>query len=227
MFRRLLRSTLAWRLTGLTYRTSVVATRGHYENWNEYIAESHSQMLRIPIDFGGKTVLEFGCGLGGNLLAISNRIRRGIGIDINGGYVRIARRRAAKEGIRNLTFLKSKARELPSVPIVDEVLSIGVFERLPKSVVRKYVQYLAGRLKSGGNAALYFLTPRAPHTDFVRKLGSDAYVCWSDNEIGACLLAASLDVASVIRWNQAANLYVAVKVRTPLAPPIENPHRTV
>ena len=105
--KRILSSNFIWRLTGLTYRTAIIATHGTYVNVQKYIIEGKHGMLLLAKYFdSSKNVLEFGCGPGKNLFGISDKIKAGYGIDINSGYIRIANKIKNKYHIENLIFMK-------------------------------------------------------------------------------------------------------------------------
>lgn len=185
VIRPLLRSTAAWRLSGLTYYSAVAATRGKYVPVRQYVEESRAQMSEVmaDIDLTGRRALEFGTGIGGNLIALAGRLSVGIGIDINRGYVRIAKRISKRLGVGNLSFQAYDGGELPNLGQFDLVFSIGVFERLPKSLVRSYLVQLRRALAPGGVIALYFLGEGAKSTEFVTRLGEESYVYWQEEEV--------------------------------------------
>jgi hypothetical protein len=183
-----------------------MATRGSYLSVDDYVFQSLVQMRRLDSVIGNdKVVLEFGSGLGGNLISICNRIHHGIGIDVNPGYVRLARRIAARKGCSNLEFVHYNGTVVPRVPQADLVFSIGVFERLPKDQVCRYVHILAAHTKPEGVMALYFLSTRARGTQFTSRLGEDAYVYWEEDEVRALTKKAGLQLARIFDWSGIAH----------------------
>src|SRR5215831_17542977 len=99
-------------------------------------------MAPFADEFDGRPrVLEFGCGPGGNLLALRPRLSSGVGVDINPGYIRHARRLARRGSGPRLDFLAYDGRALPPIgPAVDRVFAFGVFERLPAAATERYVR---------------------------------------------------------------------------------------
>jgi SAM-dependent methyltransferase len=180
-----LRSNLAWILTGISLSTAVRATRGRFLSISRYLEESRAglSMVESYIDFSAP-VLEFGCGVGGNLFALSPRIPLGIGIDINPLYILQGTRLGRRLGIANVSLEHYNGRIIPTLRTkVGTVLSLAVIERIQKPLVRSYLRQLKEVLRPGGHMILYFLTERARDTSFDLLLGAQAYVYWSDEEI--------------------------------------------
>ena len=78
LIKRVMRTKLVWRLSGISFRTATNATTGRPMSIYEYVnsgKEEMSPLLKyLQID---KTVLEFGCGLGRNIFGISDKIKYG------------------------------------------------------------------------------------------------------------------------------------------------------
>lgn len=187
----ILRSSLAWRLSGLTYTSAVLATRGRILSVDDYLRESetHTSILRPYLSTDCR-VLEFGSGIGGNLIVNKGRFGFGVGIEINSGYLRIARTLSRRENAGNVEFLHYNGTEMPEHGRFDVVFSIGVFERLPKSDVSRYVHGLMQSLRPGGWLILYFLSTRAKGTKLTSCLGDEAYTFWELDEAAGLLHSA-------------------------------------
>lgn len=181
----MLRTDFVWRLTGLSYRTAVIATKGHYippADYPTHCRRHTDYAIGESLTQRGSRVLEFGCGIGGNLIAISPRIREGVGLDVNKGYVRIARRLATRVGCDNVRFVAYDGQTLPELGKFDLVFSLFVFERLPKESVRRYLRWMAASLAETGSMVAGFLTIEAKGSPFTRRLGDAAYVYWERAE---------------------------------------------
>lgn len=213
-YRKLLRSNIIWRLSGLSYRSAVMATLdGSYLNKNEYFDLGRVEMTPLMEYFHrNDEVLEFGCGPGKNLFAVSNRIKQGMGLDVNKLYIRLARKLSKFYKVSNLAFESYNGADLPNLHSFDVIFSKGVFERLPKGQVLDYVRSMNGMyLREGGIMILYFLSERALNNpDFIRRLGADAYVTWSHAEIKRALENVGLRIIEAMEWEN-ANVYVAKK----------------
>ncbi len=184
---KLLRTHAIWRASGLSYATAVIATTGAYVTTTEYATVMLNRMAALGFDFSrSPNVLDFGTGLGGNLLSIAHEIRQGWGLDVNPFYITQARRIAARLGIRNLSFLSYDGIEIPHVPPIDVVIGIGPFERVAKPRAKSYVSQLAEAVKSGGSLILYFLPEKVKQVGFGRLLGQESYVFWTEREL-SCL----------------------------------------
>jgi SAM-dependent methyltransferase len=174
----LLRSKLVWGLSGFSYRTAVVATKGSYAPLEEYleICRLDTSAALTGAHITGSRVLEFGCGLGGNLISISPAIGEGVGLDVNKGYIRIARRISKMTRCSNLNFLVYDGWNMPELGKFDLVYCFNVFERIPKSTVRSYLMWMRKSLGAGGKVVFFFLSTRAQGTPFTHRLGNSAYV---------------------------------------------------
>ena len=200
MWQRLMRSDLVWRASGLTYPTAVAATNSRVRTVSDYLALTRGHMAPLlPYFPQGGTFLEFGSGLGGNLVAVSHLAKAAIGLDVNPGYVRISRRIARQAGVTNVTFQSYDGVNVPQLgPQFDVVFSVGVFERLPHDRVGRYVSRLVSQLGGNGSAILYFLSPQAARTTFARRLGPKAYAPWDREEVLSLLTGCGLAVSSTI-----------------------------
>lgn len=58
----------------------------------------------LPFDFNGKSVLDIGCNQGGMLLALADRIRKGVGVDVDYRLVNVANRVRDYQDLGNLSF---------------------------------------------------------------------------------------------------------------------------
>jgi len=202
VYKRFLRSSLVWRLSGLTYATAVNATSGKYRTLPEYLGFCDGQMRILAGSTPSfSTALEFGSGLGGNLFALRSVVTSGVGVDVNSLYVRQARRIATRIDCENVRFTTYNGITLPTFPQpFDLVFSVGVFERLAKNRVVSYVHQLVRLVSREGSVVLYFLTERARSTTFVERLGEEAYQYWSREEVSRLLADCRLNVLSILPW---------------------------
>jgi len=207
-----LKSGLAWRVSGFTYPTAVYATKGRFLAVTPYLSYCQAENAKtIPEHvFDRKCrALEFGCGLGGHLIALGHRLDAGVGVDVNRGYLRLARRLAQTRGLTNLTFLDYDGTHLPEVGKFDLILSVNVFERIPKHSVQQYISWMRSCLRPRGVMVLSFLHERAAKSSFVSLLGDQAYVYWTSEEVQETLAAAGFDIDDAFDWGRAAFLVIA------------------
>lgn len=199
-FRHFLRSDLAWRASGLTYATAVVATTGSYSSREGYLSNLAERMTVFYPWLGpNDSVLEFGSGLGGNLLGLAPKVRRGYGVDLNPRFTRIATRLGKAVGASNVTFLTFDGGTVPRLYPLDLIVCIGVFERIPKKLVTGYVSQFRGLLSDNGRLIVYFLTREATDAGFGRVLGDGAYVTWQVGELHALFHSLGFRVETVMR----------------------------
>jgi SAM-dependent methyltransferase len=215
--RPFLRSELAWRMSGLTFASAVVATTGSYSSPDEYLASLAERMSCLSSWFSeSDRVLEFGSGLGGNLIGIASKIDSGYGVDVNPYFTRIAERLSKKKKVVNLKFVTYGGLEIPRLYPLDVVLSIGVFERLPKSQVLGYLKQFKSMLSENGTLILYFLTRRAIHSGFGQVLGPESYVAWESEELESMFSQLGLNVRKVLpRFLNSGDTYILGKESRP------------
>ena len=182
-YKRILRSDFVWRLAGLTWYTAVRATRGHYLSKVDYLSESTEKTSALNLPLPAKNVMEFGSGLGGNLISIAKSIKLGIGVDINPLFVHGAKRLSRKFNCNNLTFLSYDGSNFPSLPKFDLIFSVNVFERIKKDVVRDLIPKIVSLGSEDCIFVIFFLNENAKETEFTKLLGNDAYVYWSHDEL--------------------------------------------
>ena len=205
MIKRMLSSNIAWRPTGLTYTTAVIATNGYYVKRDDLISLGRNENLSLLKYLSKeKLLLEFGSGIGKNLFAISSYIKTGYGIDINPFYCRIAMRLAQRYEINNVKFLHYDGETFPELPKFDIIYENGVFERLPKDRVRRYLNLLRNKLLlPEGLMILYFLSGNARNIGFTKRLGDESYVFWEKREIEEIVNKLHPDTIEVQEWPMA------------------------
>lgn len=191
---RIFGSNFVWRLSGLSYYTGVLATRGHYLTKDDYLKESFKKVSALNIPIFEKKVLEFGSGLGGNLISIAKQIKSGIGIDINPLFVYRAKKLARRFNCDNLTFLSYDGFNFPSLPKFDVIFSVNVFERIPKNVVKNLIPMLVALGDENSIFVLFFLNEYAQGTQFTELLSDNAYVYWTHDELSDLFSEYSMNV---------------------------------
>lgn len=180
-------SEFIWKFSGLTYRWGVKATRGKYMSFSDYMKNSKSKMSQLRLNFEGMEVLEFGCGLGGNLLSISEEIKFGVGLDVNSLYIRQANKFRKKLGHANLNFVVYDGRSIPALQLFDIIFSLNVFERISRNAIVSYLRQLKNLSKSECHMCLFFLGENAKGTGFTDRLGENAYTFWNVDQINDML----------------------------------------
>src|SRR5690606_37426508 len=103
----------------------------------------------------GKTVLDFGCGWGGESAWLAQRAGRVVGCDINPDALEDARRFQVRSGLRNLEFARCDDRTLPfDDATFDAVFSTNVFEHVMRPATM--LSEIGRVLKPGGSFVTTF-----------------------------------------------------------------------
>ena len=110
----------------------------------------------IDPDFQPVDALDFGCGVGRLLFALSTRCERATGVDVSPSMLAEATREAAKKGIDNVSFIEtSDCNELGENQFC-LVHSYIVFQHIPEDRGYAILDKLLDSLRSGGVGVLHF-----------------------------------------------------------------------
>ena len=189
---RVKRSNFIWRISGLTYWSAIRATRGKYLTFQEYLGNSRQKVSFIDFNLRSRTVMEFGCGIGGNLFVLSSDIKQGYGLDINGLYIHQAKRFSERLGLTNVIFYRYDGINFPQLPKLDVIFSFNVFERISKDKAIIYFREFKKMLSKDGTIYTTFLGSDARKTGFVNRLGEGAYTFWTKDDITDMLKKAEI-----------------------------------
>lgn len=103
------RDFLEERIRGLTFRISP----GSFFQVNPFILDSFYRFLREQLSLrGDEKILDIYCGIGTISLILARPARAVIGVEVNEDAVENARVNAARNGIKNVTFLAGRARQV-------------------------------------------------------------------------------------------------------------------
>lgn len=197
LIKKALASDLAWRASGATFATAVIATTGSLRSRADYLSVMAARMGVFASLFNGSIrVLEFGSGLGGNLLAVAPRIREGHGLDVNPWYCQLADDLRRKLQVGNVAFHCYDGATLPSLGSFDVVIAFGPFERVARGGTTRYLGALSTQLVEGGRLIAHFLTESSRSKGFTRLLGDEAYTIWGEQEIIGLLASRGLVLES-------------------------------
>jgi len=83
----------------------------------------------------------------------------------------------------------------------DVIFSIGVFERLNEEKVSEYLGKMRKLLDDHGTMLIYFLSERAKETEFVKRLGKEAYVYWNIDKIVKISSGKGLKLIDCFEWD--------------------------
>jgi len=110
-------------------------------------------MRRHGTELRGKTLLEFGCGLGRISCWLAPHFEHVIGVDLSPGHLEIAARQLAARGIGNFRPLRiARLGELEHLPPYDALYSRLVLQHNPPPVAHAILDRLLRRLAPGGFA---------------------------------------------------------------------------
>ncbi len=110
----------------------------------------------IDPDFQPVHALDFGCGVGRLLFALSSRCERVTGVDVSRSMLAEATREAAKKGIDNVTLIESRDCGELGENTFCLVHSYIVFQHIPEDRGYAILDKLLASLRSGGIGVLHF-----------------------------------------------------------------------
>ena len=205
LIQKLLQTRLAWRLSGLMYWSACLATKGKIMDKKSLLSHCENEIkFLFPHLQTTDKVLEFGCGMGGNVIAVSPHTAEVTGVDINPFFVKRARSLAKSAGRENCRFISYEGGRLPFWDgEFDVVYTWAVFERIPKPMVAEYLRDFSRILKPGGRVSVYMLRKNAAETDFVDLLGDDIYVYFEKDEAEQFMKDAGFVVDEFVDWPMA------------------------
>lgn len=87
----------------------------------------------LPVDFSNKSVLDLGCNVGGMLFAISDKISRGYGYDVNPMAIDTANSIKEKYGLNHLEFILENLENAENIdfPKTDIVFMLSIAVWIP------------------------------------------------------------------------------------------------
>jgi ubiquinone/menaquinone biosynthesis C-methylase UbiE len=120
-------------------------------------------------DVSGKTVLDYGCGLGDNSVLIASRGAKVVGVDISPELIELAEKRLEQHNLKDLAdFRVGSAHELPlEDESVDVVFGMAILHHLDLKLASEEVFRV---LKKGGRAIFLEPVRNSKFVKFVRNL---------------------------------------------------------
>lgn len=173
-----------------------VAQGEHAEYEFRKAAGSHAPAVREIGGITRKTVLDFGCGWGGETVWLAQQCQHAIGCDISSTALHAAEQFATHQNCSNVRFVAIRNNKLPlQNDSVDAVFSTNVFEHVmdPVAALREIQRVL----RPGGS----FLSRFGPL--FFSPLGY--HVPWATQVPFAHLLFGVLPIAEVCRLKRPEN----------------------
>jgi SAM-dependent methyltransferase len=99
------------------------------------------RITKIPLDFTDKSVLDLGCNVGGMLFAISDKISKGYGYDVNPNAINTANIYKDKYNLNHLSFFLQDLENVDSLslPKTDIVFMLSLAIWIPnwKNIIEK------------------------------------------------------------------------------------------
>tara|TARA_R110002049_G_scaffold37818_4_gene118350 strand:+ start:3405 stop:4142 length:738 start_codon:yes stop_codon:yes gene_type:complete len=110
----------------------------------------------IDPDFQPAQALDFGCGVGRLLFAISTRCEHATGVDVSPSMLAEAKREATKKSIDNVSFIETNDCSELGVNTFCLIHSYIVFQHIPEDRGYAILDRLLASLRSGGVGVLHF-----------------------------------------------------------------------
>jgi len=170
------------------------------EDWDDIRAEYFGLRVRnralaglIPPNW---TVADIGCGTGFLLLALAPLVKKAVGIDNSREMLRVARRKARDQGLKNIEFIQADMNKLP--------LKDGILDGLTASMVLHHAKDPAhtalewGRVvRPGGKISIVELEKH--EHDWLRDEMADVWLGFDDKELKSFFRNAGFEKITVER----------------------------
>jgi cyclopropane fatty-acyl-phospholipid synthase-like methyltransferase len=133
------------------------------DNWQLESLPNEITEALADFDKGTTQVLDLGCGVGKESVALAAQGWKVIGVDFIPLAIRRARKAAAKAGVNDLAqFYSADVSDLSTLqlPPVQFAYDIGCFHLLEPDKRESYIAGLDGVMESGGLFLLHAFTPR-------------------------------------------------------------------
>ncbi|HET7705060.1 MAG TPA: class I SAM-dependent methyltransferase [Thermoanaerobaculia bacterium] len=110
-------------------------------------------------EFGPRSALDFGCGVGRLAIPMASRVARVVGVDVSPTMIELAKHHRDAAGIGNAEFVTlAHARQSPEQ--FDFIYSLIVFQHIPPVLGYELMDWLVGKVAAGGVAALHVVVSR-------------------------------------------------------------------
>ncbi len=124
-----------------------------------------------------ETVLEIGCGSGYTLWKLAPRVRRIVGIDVDGERVAFTRELIRKKGIANAEVRQASADELDAIfapGTFDRLISVDMYEHLHPDDAEIHLRQAFDLLRPGGEYVVVTANRLSGPSDITRDVHPEA-----------------------------------------------------
>lgn len=143
----------------------------------KYINQKLKEHAKISLNhFRDKTALDFGCGVGRNIVHLAPQFKSVTGLDISQGHLDRAKKVCEKMNITNVQFHKSY-EEIESFGKFDLAFTVITLQHTPPPLMKSYIKQLLNMLNPGGFAFIHLPVGRAKGYKYNEEK------CISDQEI--------------------------------------------
>jgi ubiquinone/menaquinone biosynthesis C-methylase UbiE len=151
-----------WEERSQQVTSDVVYNRDPQNGEIEALAEE--ELLRFITPDRGEVVFDAGCGTGTNMLLVSSKVKRIIGMDYSAGAVERCRRRIQDNRIENAEVSEGGLTHLPLADSsVDKVLCLSVLQYVDDNEAQRALAEFARVLKDGGVLVLHVKNLSSPY----------------------------------------------------------------
>lgn len=176
-------------MTAAQFKEGLAYAEDNWRNESAPHLQVDKRLIRERFELNGKSVLDFGCGMGGmSLWYATNWNCQVLGIDIDQHHIEVATHLKQKHGVGNVRFEQRDLLEQPLDEQFDLIFMNDVAEHIPLVILGKIFRQLASNLTKEGCLFVTYPPWRSPYASHLNSVIRIPWVqflpkSWLDNMI--------------------------------------------
>lgn len=158
-------------MTQAMYEEGITYAEENFLNEQAVHLHVDKKLIRERFNLDGKTVLDFGCGMGGMSLWYAKNFRCVVyGVDIDRHHITVATELRSRHGVDNAHFEVRNILEKPFDKKFDFIVLNDVAEHIPLPVLKEIFVKLSKSLAFGGGVFVSYPPWKSPYASHVSHI---------------------------------------------------------